>query len=237
VYVGSAVSFELRRKLTASAEELDWHSGGKRRQSGGTSRGRPNMSPASQGALEVERYIGSCLISATGRSPVQKPLGGCRKQEQQGSPRNPKQLREHQCQNQFGPVGTWAGGAPLISMASNPRRNNQRSSPGQQQSQQQQQQLQEINQQPISEQQHAPHLNNNRLPLSRLAVHTQGAPLILSGRFHNNRGKMQSGQAASPIASCAGGQLASTSNANGISSGNNNSVNASASSSSSSSRP
>ncbi|XP_031777559.1 uncharacterized protein LOC116415948 [Nasonia vitripennis] len=156
------------------------------------------MSPASQGALEVERYIGSCLISSTGRaaSGLQKPLlasSGCRKQDLQQQQPQSQQLRnsKQQCQqSQFGAVGTWAGGAPLISMASNPRRS-QRSPPSQQQQQQQLQQQ----------------LNDQRVPLARLAVHTQGAPLILStGRFHNGgnaRAKIPNGAAA--IANCVAG--------------------------------
>lgn len=92
------------------------------------------MSPASQGILEVERYIGSCLISS----------GHCRGGKQQ----------ERTSYEQ--PFGTWAGGAPLISMA--PRRGGSSS--------------------------------NDRVPLSRLAVHTQGAPLILTGgRYPNGSGR------------------------------------------------
>ncbi|XP_043257854.1 uncharacterized protein LOC122400443 [Colletes gigas] len=143
------------------------------------------MSPASQGAVEVERYIGSCLISSSLRSGSQKPIVG-KKQESaaRGKSRSSyggQSLSNgtEQCHVQYGPGG-WTG-APLISMTSSPRRCNQRLSPsvGLQPQQQQQQQA--------CEQQVSTHLHKN--PLSRLAIHTQGAPLILAGRFHN-RGKI-----------------------------------------------
>ncbi|XP_076170581.1 uncharacterized protein LOC143148278 [Ptiloglossa arizonensis] len=145
------------------------------------------MSPASQGAVEVERYIGSCLISSNLRPGPHKPIIG-KKQEPviRGKTRacyGGQNLinSTEQCQVQYGPGG-WTG-APLISMTSSPRRCNQRSSPslGLQQQQQQQQQQQACDQQVST------HLHKN--PLSRLAIHTQGAPLILAGRFHN-RGKI-----------------------------------------------
>ncbi|KAJ8668589.1 hypothetical protein QAD02_010252 [Eretmocerus hayati] len=143
------------------------------------------MSPASQGALEVERYIGSCLISSTGRPLMQKPLqGGCRSQEQQQQASQfripPKQIGrpfDSQCQPMSPTGGTWAGGMPLISMASSSRRGNPRNSPGQHQ---------------VLNDQVSGHMQA-RIPLSRLAVHTQGAPLIVSGRYHNNRTKVQGG--------------------------------------------
>ncbi|XP_023247448.1 transcription factor mef2A-like [Copidosoma floridanum] len=150
------------------------------------------MSPASQGALEVERYIGSCLITSSGRSGLQKSFPGCHKQEI--ALRTPKQQQQQfrpydqQCGGgggngggPFGEVGAWAGGIPLINM-SNPRRVNNSINNN---NQQQQSLMCNSNQQAVSEQQQ--HHLQNRVPLSRLAVHTQGAPLILSGRFHNNR--------------------------------------------------
>ncbi|KOC64124.1 hypothetical protein WH47_01692 [Habropoda laboriosa] len=165
------------------------------------------MSPASQGGVEVERYIGSCLISSTVRPGSHKPIVA-KKQESvirgktrgcyggQNFPNNTEQ-----CQVQYGPGG-WTG-APLISMISSPRRCNQRSSPpplGQQQQQQQpQSQLpppQPTQQQQGCEQQVSAHLHKN--PLSRLAIHTQGAPLILSSRFHN-RGKIHNSGNANGI--------------------------------------
>ena len=90
------------------------------------------MSPASQGAIGVERYIGSCLVQ---KSP--RPM--------------PKQHYGH---------GVLPMAAPNLG-----HRNPQRTPP----------------------------VQNNRIPLSRLAVHTQGAPLILPGRFNNNRHKNYQG--------------------------------------------
>lgn len=168
-------------------------------------RGFCKMSPASQGGVEVERYIGSCLISSTIRPGPHKPIVG-RKQEPvirgktrgcYGSQNFPNGTE--QCQVQYGPGG-WTG-APLISMTSSPRRCNQRSSPslGQQQqpsSSQQLQQQPQQQQQQACEQQVSAHLHKN--PLSRLAIHTQGAPLILANRFHN-RGKIHNNGNANGI--------------------------------------
>lgn len=160
------------------------------------------MSPASQGGVEVERYIGSCLISSSIRPGSHKPIVG-RKQEAvirgktrgcYGTVNFPSGTE--QCQVQYGPGG-WAG-APLISMTSSPRRCTQRSSPslGQQQ-QQQQQSPSPQQQQQACDQQVSVHLHKN--PLSRLAIHTQGAPLILANRFHN-RGKIHNSGNANGIA-------------------------------------
>ncbi|XP_017889623.1 uncharacterized protein LOC108630702 [Ceratina calcarata] len=151
------------------------------------------MSPASQGGVEVERYIGSCLISSSARPGTQKPIVG-RKSEPtirtngKTPPRGcygAQNFPSEQCNQMQYASGGWTG-APLISMTSSPRRCNQRTSPSigqQQQSPQPQQQ-----QQQVCEPQVSAHLHKN--PLSRLAIHTQGAPLILAGRFHN-RGKIQ----------------------------------------------
>ncbi|OAD55661.1 hypothetical protein WN48_04431 [Eufriesea mexicana] len=152
------------------------------------------MSPASQGGVEVERYIGSCLISSTVRPGSHKPIVG-RKPDPviRGKTRGCYGTQNfpngtEQCQVQYGPGG-WTG-APLISMTSSPRRCNQRSSPSLGQQQQQQQSppsLSQQQQQQACDQQVSVHLHKN--PLSRLAIHTQGAPLILANRFHN-RGKI-----------------------------------------------
>lgn len=155
------------------------------------------MSPASQGALEVERYIGSCLISSNVRTGLHGKAAICRKQEQsairgksRGCYSNGQTYPlvtagDQQCQVQYGPGG-WTG-APLISMTSSPRRCNQRSSPSLAQQQQQQQQTC-TDQQQQQQQQLPPAGHLHKSPLSRLAIHTQGAPLILAGRFYN-RGK------------------------------------------------
>ncbi|KAL0124875.1 hypothetical protein PUN28_006621 [Cardiocondyla obscurior] len=158
------------------------------------------MSPASQGALEVERYIGSCLISSNLRAGLHgKPVPVCRKQQEQAATGRGGKARngynggqnysgladQQQGQVQYGGPGGWTG-APLISMTSSPRRCNQRLSPSLSQQQQQQQQTCGDQQQVSSPGSH-PHKN----PLSRLAIHTQGAPLILTGRLYN-RGKVHS---------------------------------------------
>lgn len=150
------------------------------------------MSPASQGGVEVERYIGSCLI----RGGSQKIVGKKQEPSIRGKSRgcyggqNFANGTEHQCHVQYG-AGGWTG-APLISMTSSPRRCNQ-----QQQSQQQQQQ--------VSDQQASVHLHKN--PLSRLAIHTQGAPLILAGRFHN-RGKVHASGTANGVGNTVCGNAA-----------------------------
>ncbi|XP_047120624.1 protein PRRC2A-like [Schistocerca piceifrons] len=85
------------------------------------------MSPASQGGLELKRYIGSCLISAP-----RKAGGGCRGAAGEGGAAlvaGP------------GPAPAPLCGLPLISLAARPA------------------------------------------AFSRLAMHTQGAPLILAGRY------------------------------------------------------
>ncbi|XP_024944057.1 uncharacterized protein LOC112494850 [Cephus cinctus] len=140
------------------------------------------MSPASQGALEVERYIGSCLITSNARAGAHK---SAKKQENgaRGKPRYLQNYNNEQCPVQYAPPGTWAG-APLISMTSSLRRTNQRSSPSPGAQQQQQQ--------PIKENEQLSSHLHNRSPLTRLAIQTQGAPLILAGRFHN-RGKINNG--------------------------------------------
>ncbi|XP_076397792.1 uncharacterized protein LOC143266085 [Megachile rotundata] len=150
------------------------------------------MSPASQGGVEVERYIGSCLISSSIRGGSQKIVG--KKQEPiirgktRGCYGGQSFANGEQCQVQYG-AGGWTG-APLISMTSSPRRCNQ----------QQQQQSQQVCDQQVSV-----HLHKN--PLSRLAIHTQGAPLILAGRFHN-RGKVHTSGTANGVGNTVCGNAA-----------------------------
>ncbi|GJQ69526.1 hypothetical protein Trydic_g6626 [Trypoxylus dichotomus] len=97
------------------------------------------MSPASSGSLEVERYIGACLITSQNQGRHKKPFAG-------------DQQRFLGCNNP-GNVENWAGGMPLFSYHQRWRR------------------------------------DTSYNPLSRLAVHTQGAPLILSNRYSNNKKK------------------------------------------------
>ncbi|XP_023287876.1 uncharacterized protein LOC111673920 [Orussus abietinus] len=153
------------------------------------------MSPASQGALEVERYIGSCLISSNVRSPGGHKIVAKKSPEQglRGKPRcfaaqsyqqqlaieqqqQSHQQQQQQGQLQYAPPAGWTG-APLISMVSSPRRSSQRSSPSPIGQQQQHQQV-------AGKEQVLPGHLQNGSPLSRLAIHTQGAPLVLAGRFH-----------------------------------------------------
>ncbi|XP_066602967.1 uncharacterized protein [Prorops nasuta] len=142
------------------------------------------MSPASQGTLEVERYIGNCLISSNVRPGAVKTVS-CKKGQEvvvRGKSRGCYTgqnygIGNEGCQVQYGST-SWAG-TPLISMTSSPRRCNQRSSPTLPQQQQ------------VCEQQ----VQKSTSPLSRLAIHTQGAPLILTGRFHNRTNKVHNGNA------------------------------------------
>ncbi|KAL1123535.1 hypothetical protein AAG570_002612 [Ranatra chinensis] len=109
------------------------------------------MCPARTGALHhVERYIGSCLISAADtqggykegpryRGPVHQPPGG--------------RHRRHDPDRQYTPGG-WTAGVPLVAVADHAR--------------------------PRHEHDKRPQ-HEHRSPLSRLAVHTQGAPLIRAG--------------------------------------------------------
>ncbi|XP_018327895.1 uncharacterized protein LOC108738807 [Agrilus planipennis] len=134
------------------------------------------MSPASSGALEVERYIGACLISSqrhqggNGRSTkrydyyVQPPGDVVFRQQQK--------YNSHSTNNAFRrchSVDGWAGGIPLISFA-NPNNNSnhhhQRRSGT------------------VGRKQDAHHDG-----LTRLAVHTQGAPLILSHQKYSGNGR------------------------------------------------
>lgn len=143
------------------------------------------MSPASAGSLEVERYIGACLISSqhrnkTGIVNAQSPGGR--------DVYYPRDRYVHQdvynnsgyqvsVDNRYRPrrcnsVDGWAGGMPLISFANNHRRNRRPDVPDTRSSS-----PRVAEDVPVS------------TPLSRLAVHTQGVPLILSGRHNNRRNK------------------------------------------------
>ncbi|KAK8732692.1 hypothetical protein OTU49_006881 [Cherax quadricarinatus] len=135
---------------------------------------------------DVDRYRGSCLI-------VSKPRGG------RGHPRGrrPPQDTHHQQQQQqhldnyMMEGGSALAGMPLFSFLPQ-RRGGGRSQQGRQQQQQQHYQQQRGHSSPPhhkKEQQCAPGGGGGedgdeleRLPLARLALHTQGAPLILSSR-------------------------------------------------------
>lgn len=150
------------------------------------------MSPASQGGLQVEHYIGSNLISASARVT----LRGHGRARRDGKPVNPLTtdylLRNGRAGYPIpGVVSTcdggfplrhgvgWAG-LPLITMA--PHKVGKRTpTPGKG---------------PQQFQARKVFPDEERTPLSRLAIHTQGAPLIHAGKCNiqrkpqlkNNRG-------------------------------------------------
>lgn len=167
------------------------------------------MSPASSGGpLEVEKYIGACLISSQHRNKNNPPSGGSssqsnqrgevyyqssqetkvyyhreryhhvqQRQELYNGPSYPVKIdgRYHhprRCNNDG-----WAGGMPLISFANNYRRNRRQG---------------EDTRTNATASRVAEDVTRvtvpSPTPLSRLAVHTQGLPLILSSR-HNRRNK------------------------------------------------
>uniref|UniRef100_A0A1B6ME00 Uncharacterized protein n=1 Tax=Graphocephala atropunctata TaxID=36148 RepID=A0A1B6ME00_9HEMI len=182
------------------------------------------MSPAPQGTLEVEKYIGSYLISQRIPPNANKGSNQKRYQNQQQHHVKPKNYetekirnfnkfcfpgREHvggsprytappgqmplpvDCpgyNNHYGkhnPGGSGWAGVPLISMtSSHHRRNKKVLNPPQ---------GQKYNHRPDHQNgfvkgkdsednsQHDP----DRSPLTRLAIHTQGAPLIQAGRYNN----------------------------------------------------
>lgn len=131
------------------------------------------MSPASSGPLEVEKYIGACLISSRSKNPPQNgPPGSNRDMyypreryhqhqdiySNQGCPLN---IRPRRPNNEG-----WTG-MPLISFANNHRRNRKEN----------------------DTRSSSPRVVEDSSTLSRLAVHTQGVPLILSNRHNNRRNK------------------------------------------------
>ncbi|KAK6626721.1 hypothetical protein RUM44_009198 [Polyplax serrata] len=156
------------------------------------------MSPASQGSLEIEHYIGSNLISSCARVNNSRSNGKGRKQDgklvlqrtnlnqnsggdvyqrhgggRQGYP-VANILSSCACRGnininpragQFRAAG-WTG-VPLISVADGKNKNHQ---------------YQDRTRNVTTEDD-----STLRTPLSRLAIHTQGAPLILSGRCYNAR--------------------------------------------------
>uniref|UniRef100_A0A1B6FFH3 Uncharacterized protein n=1 Tax=Cuerna arida TaxID=1464854 RepID=A0A1B6FFH3_9HEMI len=173
------------------------------------------MSPAPQGNLEVEKYIGSYLISQRIPPNVNKASNTKRYQNQQQYHVKPKNSetdkirnfnkycfpgREHvggaprysaplpvDCSGYNAGGSGWAG-VPLISMTSGHHRRNKKTP-----STTNPVQLQKYNHKPNHQHafvkgkdaednsQHDP----DRSPLTRLAIHTQGAPLIQAGRYNN----------------------------------------------------
>lgn len=124
------------------------------------------MSPASAGNLEVERYIGACLISQN--RAKSKP----QRQEHYSSAHRDVvpdiyhqkhvNFRLQRCHSGDG----WAGGMPLISFAQHQRKI---------------------------------HHQEDSSSLAKLAVHTQGAPLILTKSYNHRKNKVHRHNGATKI--------------------------------------
>ncbi|RZC35865.1 hypothetical protein BDFB_000343 [Asbolus verrucosus] len=119
------------------------------------------MSPASSGSLEVEKYIGACLISQTRPKTANINSRDLFFSRVPGNYVNFDGYRVQRCNS----ADRWAGGMPLISFANHQKRNRQQ------------------------ERSASPKVDDQHNPLARLAVHTQGAPLILTKTF-NRRSKV-----------------------------------------------
>lgn len=127
------------------------------------------MSPASAGILEVERYIGACLISQNRKNrsattTVNKVRNNEYYKERNFIPPDVYRHQQHmnyhiqQCQD------GWAGGMPLISFANHQRRLKKNDN--------------DNNQNIVDD------------PLTRLAVHTKGAPLIVTKSYNHRKNKV-----------------------------------------------
>lgn len=124
------------------------------------------MSPASAGSLEVERYIGACLISQNKKNrgaTANKVRNNDFYQERNFIPpdvyhQQHMNFRIQQCQD------GWAGGMPLISFANHQRR--------------------------LKKNEHDTNQKVVEDPLTRLAVHTKGAPLIVTKSFNHRKNKV-----------------------------------------------
>lgn len=163
------------------------------------------MSPAPQGGLEVERYIGSCLISQSARAAPNKQFfqNNTKKVVGDGAIRhfvlNPHDSPCHasapryslpSVHGEFYPQHGWAG-MPLFCVASNGQRRNRKGPTINNQSPKPPGRMGLQNKPMKCSTDVRDAEANNRLPLSRLAIHTQGAPLIQAGRYNKigfNRG-------------------------------------------------
>ncbi|XP_045461434.1 uncharacterized protein LOC123671564 [Harmonia axyridis] len=123
------------------------------------------MSPSPALPLEVERYIGACLITNQNRQKAkQQGVEPFYQQQQQRLYPN-RQAEEAGYRTQrCGSLDGWAGGVPLISFVNRNRQNQARSQP------------------------------YEDLSLARLAVHTQGAPLILAKTYNHRKNRQQRNQ-------------------------------------------
>lgn len=120
------------------------------------------MSPASSGgALEVEHYIGACLISSTQRGRHKQ--GALNHYNNHCN--NTQNYRVQRCNSSPSSIDGWAGGVPLISLGT----------------------LNQRWRHSENTRQDTHHHHNH--PLVRLAVHTQGAPLILTNRYNHRKNR------------------------------------------------
>jgi len=165
------------------------------------------MSPAPQGNPEVEKYIGSYLISqrvppGAKTSPNKRYQNQPKKSSETEKVRYnkycfPREHARYPVPPLQGPVpveynnqhykhpGGWAG-VPLISMTSGNHRRNKKVVPnnnGQHRFQPKHPQHQ--NGFAKGKETEELRLDSDRSPLTRLAIHTQGAPLIQAGRYNN----------------------------------------------------
>lgn len=147
------------------------------------------MSPASSGHLEVERYIGACLISQHRSKNVTKRndyfINTNREQQyttasSAGECFQNNFVNLQRCNSSV--VDGWAGGMPLISFANHQRRNRQH-----------QQQINNDTTRIVEDlppTHHQCSSSSTSSPLARLAVHTQGAPLILTKTYYYRKNKV-----------------------------------------------
>ncbi|KAK4880863.1 hypothetical protein RN001_004182 [Aquatica leii] len=111
---------------------------------------------------EVERYIGACLITLQSRSKGNFKLNGRECSTTHRKDFLPRYVNNHQHPQRYRSIDGWAGGIPLIFYANYQRRGNKV--------------------QPFIRIQ-------DHYPLSHLAVHTQGAPLILTNKYNYRKNK------------------------------------------------
>lgn len=179
------------------------------------------MSPALQGNLEVERYIGSYLISQRVPPNVKSTKRYQNQHSKQkntevekvprtynkycfpqrehhvagpGPPRYPMPPLpvEYNHQYKHNPGGSGWAGVPLISMTSGNHRRNKKAPSTTNQHQMQKFPNKQTQQNCYAKGKDVEENSQNdsdRSPLTRLAIHTQGAPLIQAGRFGNNNNR------------------------------------------------
>lgn len=175
------------------------------------------MSPAPQGNPEVEKYIGSYLISQRIPPGAKSSSATKRFQNQHAKQKSPETEKvrnfnkycfpqrdharypvpplqsplpvEYNGNHQhYKHPGGWAG-VPLISMTSGNHRRNKKtpSAPGNGQIHKFQPKHPQQNGFAKGKEPEESRVDSDRSPLTRLAIHTQGAPLIQAGRYNGNR--------------------------------------------------